>query len=178
MLVLLLLIYNLDAVEGEFKYHWLCYKHAGGRYYESVQKNAGWIFEGGNSSNAKLPFFYFPNIGFVRFNNAEGGLSDLIKDKNFDMSDTRHFIVDSINESRQVKYLWKNNYVKNYQGDKRFNFSQTQIINLETGNMAATFTKISYGGWLRLPITSKSCDRKVLPTTLKNTLRFRREIFN
>jgi len=150
-----------------------------GRYYEPVQKNAGWIFERVNSSNAKLPFFLFPNIGFVRYKNDEGEEFDAIANINFDKYDHRHFIFSPADQTKRVQYSKKDYYVRNYQGDRRFNFSQTQIINMETGNMAATFTTINYDGWWpNLLMAHKSCDSKVLPTNPRNEMQFRSKMFN
>jgi len=145
IMVVLLLVYNVDTIQGEVKFHWLCHKEAGGRYYETVEKNAGWTSEiEGKPSYHWMSLF--PYIGFVRFANNKGEEFDITYNKNYPASTEKHYIMNPKNESRNVKYHHKYIRIENYKEDERFSLSQEQIINMETMSIAATYTNIGYTG--------------------------------
>jgi len=165
----LLMIYNLDTIQGKLKFHWLCYREAGVRYYEPVEKNVGWRSEIAGKSDYELPFI-FPYVDFVRYRNDEGKEFDIIRGKDY--------VFNPVNEFKTPKYLYKYMETKIYTEDNRFALGQQQIINMDTMNIAATLTEIKYaGGWFeKLGIAGEACDDGVFAKT--NNSLFSAEIFN
>ena len=68
------LLYNLDAIIGQWKFEKLCDVEGGSRFYVKAVKDVGWEVESEDPSAYQVPF-NFGHVSFVRFR-KQGDLFD------------------------------------------------------------------------------------------------------
>jgi hypothetical protein len=139
-IVLACVIYNLDAITGQWKFEKLCKEQGGPRFFASVEKDAGWEVNAGNLLTYKAPF-EFGNIGFVRERSA-GYERDVRVEKTSDRSKTQYHFADS-DPSKKVRYQLRFEQ-KPLEDDPRIGKRVRQVVDLTTGTVAASFTQFSY----------------------------------
>ena len=138
-------IYNIDAITGQWKFEKLCKEEGGPRYFEPVEKNVGWEVLGTSESDYKVPFA-FEHVKFVRWKNAEGLSFDVYVDHE----------IKKLTYPRKSEYILKPSDLNNpviyryisegsiFDGDKRFSNQVTKIVKIQTNKTVATYNKFGY----------------------------------
>jgi hypothetical protein len=134
IIVLAPFVYNLDVVFGRRKFEQLCKSESGGRVYQRLQAGAGWTVDEpiDGSYEYQAPFSYGP-VGFVRARNKKGEWFDVVKDPQRE----GEFLFMPADESHAVRYKYVYDRM-------RFSRHQRQIIDLDSGKLAASFTEFFF----------------------------------
>ena len=150
--------YNADAIYCQYLFNQLCDKEGGARFYKRVEKGQGWSQDAVvNSFDMKhLELTKDINRGFLRFKDESGKTYDArLKaippyGSSFDVINSPDFtLIEPANLSKPVRYVQR--YVsETFNPDPRFlklqSFGkrQTQIVNLQTNEVVATYTTFQY----------------------------------
>lgn len=138
-LISLVVIYNLDAIVGQWKFERLCKNEGGPRFYEPVEKDMGWQV-GHDTYDYQGPF-HFEHIAFVRFEDKKGKRSDVRSD-GYIGANQRRYIFSDVDETKPVRYSLR--YGTEIFGDDRFSKTQRLITDLNSGKVVASFTEFGY----------------------------------
>jgi len=140
LLVLGALLYNLDTFTGQYKFNRMCDREGGGRIYRLLEPDTGWLVDGriGESYAFETPFSFGP-VGFVRAQDKTGKWLDVTHDP----QRKGKFIFEPSNQSRPVRYRYRT-IRRVFPEDTRFERDQLQIIDLRSGEFAATYTQIFF----------------------------------
>ncbi len=138
-------VYNLDAFYGAWKFSRLCKNEGGPRYYAAVERNVGWRVEDSSTFAYQGPFV-FQDIAFVRWRNKAGKSLDVRVDRDIQKMPyprRSEYVFFAADEPKPVryKYVFESNLLP---GDARMGRTREQIVDLETGRLAASFTQFSY----------------------------------
>ena len=143
-----LLLYHLDTIRGNAKFHALCRTEAGPRYYELVEKDVGWLVqEPADGLYTYAAPFQFEHVAFVRWRNRKGEQFDVYRDPDykarpFPKRPESEFILTAVDETKPLRYQYL--FERTTLDDQRFGRDADKIISLGTGAVAATFTQYSY----------------------------------
>jgi len=141
VLVTAAVIYNLDAIWGQWKFERLCKNEGGPRFYEPVEKNAGWQMEGHDTYDYQAPFL-FEHVAFVRFEDKKGKRSDVRTDGYIGAAE-RRYIFSDVDETKQVRYSLRYGS-EVFATDDRFSKTELLITDLRSGKVVASYTKFGY----------------------------------
>jgi len=134
-------IYNLDAITGQWKFDQMCKTEGGPRFYAAVEKNAGWMVEGQDTYDYQWPFS-FNHIAFVRYQDKQGVQSDVQAD-GYVGPGQRKYIFAPVDASRQVRYKFQFRY-ESFPNDHRFGKAIYEVTDLTTRQLVASYTRFSY----------------------------------
>lgn len=134
------LLYNLDAFIGQQRFEKLCRSEGGARVFQQLEADAGWLVEEriGESHLYKTPFWY-GQVRFVRAQDKTGEWFDVVKDPDRD----NKFILTPADRRRPVRYKLRFERLV-FPDDQRFQRNQRQVIDLATGQVAASYTEFFY----------------------------------
>ena len=153
-------LYNLDAVYGEYLFNQMCKNEGGARFFKRVEKGQGWAcFQDGvycKEDMKHLGLTSDRNRGFTRFRDEAGNLydarlkSDPPPGTSGDVINSPEFTrIDPANLSIPVRYT-ERTIVEKFNPDtkwlkkQKFVKSQSQIIDLKTNEIVATYTWFQY----------------------------------
>jgi hypothetical protein len=139
-IVLACLIYNLDAITGQWKFEKLCKEQGGPRFFAPVEKDAGWEVNAGNLLTYEAPF-EFGHIGFVRERSA-GYERDARAEKTLGRRKLQ-FAFSDADSSKEVRYQLRL-VQRLLHDDPRMGTTETQVVDLANGAIVASFTQFSY----------------------------------
>lgn len=135
------IIYNLDAIAGQWKFERMCKEEGGSRFYEPVEKDVGWEVEGHDTYSYQGPFS-FDHVDFVRYQDAHGVRSD-VRAGGFIAVNQRKYTFSPVDESRPVRYKFRYENVR-LTDDDRFTKTQYQVIDLSSKKIVASHTIFGY----------------------------------
>lgn len=140
-LLLAPVIYNLDALAGQWKFISMCRKEGGPKFYAPVEKDVGWVVERHENDAYKGPFS-FGNVAFVRFEDKHGKRFDVSTD-GWIGANERRYIFSSVNEAQPVRYTYS--YVSaRLPDDPRFSKTQIEVIDRRKEQVVARYTEFGY----------------------------------
>lgn len=140
-LVAAAVLYNLDAITGQWKFDKLCKEEGGPRFYGSVEKDVGWEVEGHDTYDYQGPF-PFEHIAFVRYENKQGIRSDVRADGYIGAGE-RKYIFTPVDAARPVRYRFRTERIT-LPDDARFGRTQQQVVDLSDGRVVASYTYFGY----------------------------------
>jgi hypothetical protein len=140
-IVLACVIYNLDAITGQWKFEKLCREQGGTRFLSRVERNAAWEVEGRDTYDYQGPF-YFGDIAFVRYQNQAGEKFDVVSDGNINSNNRKYSFLPVI-ESHATKYRLRR-VSENFIDDQRFIKTKYEVIDLVTNSIVASHTQFGY----------------------------------
>lgn len=140
-LLLAPVIYNLDAIAGQWKFKQMCSKEGGPKFYAPVEKDVGWEVEG-HDKYAYQPPFEFEHVAFVRYEDEQGKVFDVRTD-GYLGANQRKYIFSGVNDAMPVRYTYR--YVSaRFPDDPRFSKTQIEVIDRRTVQVVASYTEFSY----------------------------------
>ncbi|RQO62498.1 hypothetical protein DBR47_04535 [Paucibacter sp. KBW04] len=139
-LLLAPVIYNLDAIAGQWKFNKMCREEGGPRFYAPLEKDVGWEVEGHDPEDMAQPF-RFERVAFVRFQDKENQWHDVRVDGWLGPY-RRKFIFSPVAPDHPVRYRYRD--FRERMTDERFGKSHRQVIDLSNGQIVASYTQISY----------------------------------
>lgn len=141
ILVLAPVIYNLDAIFGQWKFDRLCEKEGGSRFYGKVEKDVGWEVLLREESDYKMPF-EIGHVAFVRFTDKQGVQHD-VHLKPAPTPWSKAYDVKPADSTKQPRYR-----LTVTQGlvpdDDRMSRTKDVISDVQSGQPLATYTWFSY----------------------------------
>jgi hypothetical protein len=140
-LVLAAVLYNLDAITGQWKFDKLCANEGGSKFYAQVVRGMGWEVVSQNEL-AYRDLLRFGDVAFVRFRNREGALMDATLAPG---SSARNptFIVTAADATKNPRYreISEQGLMPD---DERFSRRRYTIVDIQRGTPAAVHTSFSY----------------------------------
>ena len=140
-IILAALLYNLDAITGQWKFDRMCKAEGGPHFLAAVEKDVGWEVEGHDTYSYEGPF-RFDHVAFVRYRNKNGIRSDVTVD-GYVGPGQRKYVFSPVDESRQVRYGFRFTY-EEFPHDHRFGKSLYEVTDLATRKVIATHTQFRY----------------------------------
>ncbi|MCD0422212.1 hypothetical protein LOC51_33795 [Rubrivivax sp. JA1024] len=134
-------VYNLDAIHGQWKFDRMCKQEGGPRFYAAVEKDVGWRVDNNDKYSYQWPFMFGP-VAFVRYQDARGLQSD-VKAEGYVAAGERKYIFSRVDESHAIRYIFRHERVR-IADDDRFTKTQFQVIEAESGTVAAKYTQFNY----------------------------------
>ena len=139
-LLLAPLIYNLDAIAGQWKFKQMCSKEGGPKFYAPVEKDVGWQVEGHDQEDMALPFV-LGSVAFVRFQDKQDQWHDVRVD-GWVGANQRKFVFSPVAPDHPVRYKYRKFWER--MADERFSKFHLQVVDLSNDQIVASYTKISY----------------------------------
>lgn len=140
-LLLAPVVYNLDAIAGQWKFNKMCREEGGPKFYAPVEKDVGWEVEGHGTNDYQGPFV-FEYVAFVRYENSDGKRFDVRKDGWLGPYQPK-YIFSSVNEAIPVRYAYR--YVSAwFTDDPRFSKTQIEVFDIRKKQVVASYTEFSY----------------------------------
>ncbi len=141
-IVLVFMLYNVDAFYGQWKFNQLCQKEGGPRIYSKIERNVGWLVEENWSDYSYQGPFGFGNVSFVRWQNKKGEKFDIrIKPKPWPQRP--EYIFSAVDETKLVRYKYRYTSVR-IPDDERISKTQQEIIDLTTDQLVASYAEFGY----------------------------------
>lgn len=134
-------LYNLDAITGQWKFDRLCKDEGGPRFYAPVERDVGWEVEGQDVYDYRWPFV-FDHVSFVRYQDKHGVRSDVRASERLLGAEPK-YTFSPVDEGQPVRYTLRYSN-RALLDDDRFFKAETQIIEKATGKVLASFTAFSY----------------------------------
>jgi hypothetical protein len=141
IIVLVPLVYNLDAIYGQWKFDRLCQQEGGSRFYGKVEKDVGWEVELRETSDYKVPFD-IGNVAFVRFIDKTGVQRD-VHLKPGPTPWLKDYEVTTADLAKQPRYRLTMTQ-SHLPDDDRMSRTRDVISDIRTGRPIATYTWFSY----------------------------------
>ena len=140
-LVLGAVVYNLDAITGQWKFERMCKEEGGPRFFGVVEKDVGWEVDADGAYSYQRPF-ELGHVAFVRFRDKQGELAD-VKAGKYIGPNQRDYSFSRADETQPVKYRLV--YSRNvFADDQRFSRTDTQVIDVKSNKLLARHTTIGY----------------------------------
>jgi len=141
------LIYQRDVITGDWKFRALCELEGGARYYEVVEKNAGWMMAEIKKKNLKPDYYILLfNPAFFRYKDTDGEEFDMTESPYSIYKDAPHlrYKVTPSDSSKSVRYLYTHTARKLSSQDDRFSKIVDAIIDLKERKVVASYTNYIY----------------------------------
>lgn len=144
--VMAVVLYNLDAITGQWKFERMCEKESGTRFFGMVEKDVGWEVDAGGIYDYREPF-QFGHVAFVRFRDQSGVLVDARESGYEHIAQgtvrQRAYSISPADENKRVRYRLR--YASTtLPEDKRFGRTDTQVVDVDTGKLLASHTTFGY----------------------------------
>jgi hypothetical protein len=140
-----LLVYHFDVITGSLKFHQMCKKEGGPRFYGPVEKDVGWEVVSNDAEAFTSPFL-FDHIAFVRYRDKAGVRSDVRLNGYTQVTSSYakpNYVFSPVNEALPVRYKFQHTYAPD-PDDERFSRSIDQVIDLASGKVMASYTSVSF----------------------------------
>jgi hypothetical protein len=134
-------VYNLDAIAGQWKFNRMCKAEGGSRFLASVEKDVGWEVAAHDTYSYQGPFA-FGHVTFVRYENKQGVRSDVRESTNA-KSHRYEYTFTPADESVPVRYRFLYNHAR-LSDDDRFTKTEWQVVDLRSGEVVASHTRFGY----------------------------------
>ncbi len=135
------MIYNLDAITGQWKFNKMCREEGGARFYAAVEKDVGWeVVDQGKY--AFQPPFSFGHVAFVRYTDKAGQTFDVRVD-GYIGANERRYIFSPADMSQVARYRYQ--YLsEQLAADSRFSKTEKRITDLVNGQVVAAFVNFGF----------------------------------
>lgn len=144
-IILAALLYNLDAITGQWKFDRMCKAEGGPHFLAAVEKDVGWEVAGHDSYDYQWPF-EFDHVAFVRYQDKQGNRSDVRTD-GYIGPGQRKYIFSAVDKSRPIRYSFSYKNAR-LPDDDRFSRTQYQVVEVVSGKLVASHTAFGYQ-WTR-----------------------------
>lgn len=146
--LLLPVVYNLDAIAGKWRLGQLCKAEGATHAFEKLDKDAGWfVAEPPDHSYRYGPVFDLGHVAFVRWQTLQGETVDVFLDpgyaqRPYPKDPASRFVVRPVDPTRTVRYQWR--FRRTNLDDPRFSRSDQEIIDLRSGRVIVSFTDFNF----------------------------------
>lgn len=140
------ILYNLDAIYGQWEFNRLCKNEGGSRYYSKVERNVGWTVEGVPGDFSYQVPFDFKYVKFVRWLNKKGERFDVYRDWSVISRPSPRplgYIFMPVDESLMVRYKFKYTS-RRMMHDDRFSETLYEVIDLNANNVVARYREFGF----------------------------------
>ena len=135
------LVYNLDAIVGQWKFDRLCKNEGGSKFYAQVEKDVGWEVESEDDHGYQVPF-NIGHVAFVRYRDRQGNLLD-VHLKPGPTPWSKGYDITPANPTKQIRYRLTMEQDK-LPEDERMSRTQDTITDVQRGAPVASHTRFSY----------------------------------
>lgn len=140
-IVVAVVVYNLDAITGQWKFNRMCEADGGPRFHAAVEKDVGWTVEAHDTYSYQSPF-EFGHVAFVRYQDSQGVVSDVRTDGYIGPNQPK-YVFSPIDEARPVRYSFRFGH-EEVANDHRFRKIRYEVTDLKNGEVVATHTQFRY----------------------------------